>query len=279
MDAEMYQLVQQQSIGDALPAMVGFSGTIVSMHFSYEFALLSLAAWLVGLSKGGLPTIGMLAVPILSLMMPPMQAAVLLLPIYILSDMVGIYLYRKAFSAVHLRILIPAGLVGIGIGWGTASWVSDAALALLIGMIGIGFCLNSWLRTTGPTITAEPHKGWGRFWGALSGFTSFISHAGGPPFQVYMLPQKLPKLVFAGTSTLFFAVVNAAKLVPYQFIRPYSSESLHQAAWLVPAALLGTVMGAWLTKRLADAWFFRLVQIGLFIVSLKLVWSALPALF
>lgn len=275
----MYQLVQQQSIGDALPAMVGFSGTIVSMHFSYEFALLSLAAWLVGLSKGGLPTIGMLAVPILSLMMPPMQAAVLLLPIYILSDMVGIYLYRKAFSAVHLRILIPAGLVGIGIGWGTASWVSDAALALLIGMIGIGFCLNSWLRTTGPTITAEPHKGWGRFWGALSGFTSFISHAGGPPFQVYMLPQKLPKLVFAGTSTLFFAVVNAAKLVPYQFIRPYSSESLHQAAWLVPAALLGTVMGAWLTKRLADAWFFRLVQIGLFIVSLKLVWSALPALF
>jgi uncharacterized membrane protein YfcA len=94
-----------------------------------------------------------------------------------------------------------------------------------------------------------------------------------------MLPQKLPKLVFAGTSTLFFAVVNAAKLVPYQFIRPYSSESLHQAAWLVPAALLGTVMGAWLTRRLADAWFFRLVQIGLFIVSLKLVWSALPALF
>ena len=249
------------------------------MHLSYEFALLSLAAWFVGLSKGGLPTIGMLAVPILSLMMPPMQAAVLLLPIYILSDMVGVYLYRKAFSAAHLRILIPAGLAGIGVGWATASFISDAGLALLIGLIGIGFCLNSWLRTSSTQEAPTPHTGWGRFWGALSGFTSFVSHAGGPPFQVYMLPQKLPKLVFAGTSTLFFAVINAAKLVPYQFIRPYSSESLHQAAWLVPAALLGTVMGAWLTKRLADAWFFRLVQIGLFIVSLKLVWSALPALF
>ena len=248
------------------------------MHFSFEFALLALAAWLVGLSKGGLPTIGMLAVPLLSLMMPPMQAAVLLLPIYILSDMVGVYLYRQAFSAVHLRILIPAGLVGIGIGWATASRVSDAALALLIGAIGIGFCLNMWLRPTATSAGTALHTGWGRFWGTLSGFTSFISHAGGPPFQVYMLPQKLPKLVFAGTSTLFFTVINAAKLVPYQFIRPYNTDNLLQAAWIVPFALLGTVMGAWLTRRLADAWFFRWVQIGLFAVSLKLVWGALPAL-
>jgi uncharacterized membrane protein YfcA len=242
------------------------------------FFLLGIAAWLVGLSKGGLPTIGMLAVPLLALVMPPMQAAVLLLPIYILSDMVGIYLYRKAFSAQHLRILVPAGLVGIGLGWVTASRVSDAVLALMIGAVGIGFCLNTWLRKPAANSTPTLRPLWGRFWGALSGFTSFISHAGGPPFQMYMLPQKLPKLVFAGTSTLFFAVVNAAKLVPYEFIRPYDLVSLQQAAWLVPFALLGTVMGAWLTRRLADAWFYRLVQIGLFFISIKLVWSALPGL-
>jgi uncharacterized membrane protein YfcA len=257
---------------------VEIDGTIAPMQLTFEFGLLALAAWLVGLSKGGLPTIGMLAVPLLTLVMPPMQAAVLLLPIYILSDMVGIFLYRKAFSAVHLRILIPAGLVGIGLGWATASRVSDAALALLIGAVGIGFCLNTWLRSSPAASVAQAHRGWGRFWGALSGFTSFISHAGGPPFQVYMLPQKLPKLVFAGTSTLFFAAINAAKLLPYQFIRPYDGESLSQAVWLVPFALIGTVMGAWLTKRLADAWFFRLVQIGLFFISIKLVWSALPGL-
>ena len=248
------------------------------MHLTFEFGLLALAAWLVGLSKGGLPTIGMLAVPLLTLVMPPMQAAVLLLPIYILSDMVGIYLYRKAFSLTHLRLLIPAGLVGIGIGWLTASHVSDAMLALLIGLIGIGFCLNTWLRKTAPSETPALRPVWGRIWGALSGFTSFISHAGGPPFQMYMLPQRLPKLVFAGTSTLFFAVVNAAKLVPYEFIRPYDLVSLQQAAWLVPFALIGTVVGAWLTRRLADVWFYRLVQIGLFFISIKLVWSALPQL-
>lgn len=248
------------------------------MHLTFEFALLALAAWLVGLSKGGLPTIGMLAVPLLTLVMPPMQAAVLLLPIYILSDMVGIYLYRKAFSLAHLCLLIPAGLMGIGIGWLTASHVSDAVLALLIGLIGIGFCLNTWLRKPATNSTPALRPLWGRFWGALSGFTSFISHAGGPPFQMYMLPQKLPKLVFAGTSTLFFAVINMAKLVPYEFIRPYDVSSLRQAAWLVPFALLGTVMGAWLTRRLADAWFYRLVQIGLFFISIKLVWSALPGL-
>ena len=248
------------------------------MQLTFDFGLLALAAWLVGLSKGGLPTIGMLAVPLLPLVMPPMQAAVLLLPIYILSDMVGIYLYRKAFSAQHLRILIPAGLVGIGLGWATASRVSDAVLALMIGAVGIGFCLNTWLRKPATNSTPALRPLWGRFWGALSGFTSFISHAGGPPFQMYMLPQKLPKLVFAGTSTLFFAVINMAKLVPYEFIRPYDVSSLRQAAWLVPFALLGTVMGAWLTRRLADAWFYRLVQIGLFFISIKLVWSALPGL-
>jgi uncharacterized membrane protein YfcA len=248
------------------------------MQLTFEFGLLALAAWLVGLSKGGLPTIGMLAVPLLTLVMPPMQAAVLLLPIYILSDMVGIYLYRKAFSAVHLHILMPAGLVGIGLGWATASRVSDAVLALMIGAVGIGFCLNTWLRSSPAATAVHAHKGWGRFWGALSGFTSFISHAGGPPFQVYMLPQKLPKLVFAGTSTLFFAAINAAKLLPYQLIQPYDGKSLSQAAWLVPFALLGTVMGAWLTRRLADTWFYRLVQIGLFFISIQLVWSALPSL-
>jgi uncharacterized membrane protein YfcA len=112
-------------------------------------------------------------------------------------------------------------------------------------------------------------KGW--FWGTVAGFTSFISHAGGPPFQIYVLPQRLPKIEFAGTATLFFAVINAAKILPYQMLQPYSYDDLMRAANLIPFALVGTVLGAYITKKIADAWFYRFIQAGLFAVSLKLI--------
>ena len=245
------------------------------MHFDVPFLLAALAALLVGLSKGGLPSISMLAVPLLSLLMSPVRAAALLLPIFVISDVAGVYLYRRDFSAVNLRLLIPAGITGVVLGWLTASMVSDRAITFLIGAMGLAFCLNLWLRRRAHSVAqpAHPLKGW--FWGLVAGFTSFISHSGGPPFQVYMLPQKLPKAEFAGTATILFAVINAAKILPYQALRPYSTETLWSAAGLVPFALLGAVGGAWLTRRIADVWFYRIVQMSLFFVSIKLLVDAL----
>lgn len=244
------------------------------LAFDKLFWLAGFASVLVGLSKGGLPAIGMLAVPLLSFVMSPVKAAVLLLPIYVISDIVGIWLYRRDYSAANLRILIPAGIFGVFVGWLTASQVSDRAITLMIGMIGVGFCLHVWLRrqSTGVVQSAQAIKGW--FWGTLAGFTSFICHAGAPPFQVYMLPQKLPKLQFAGTATIVFAVINATKILPYQNLRPYSGASLWLAATLIPFALFGAVIGAYLTRRIADQWFYQVVQISLFAVSLKLIADA-----
>ena len=240
------------------------------MSFDSYFVLAGLASLLVGLSKGGLPTVGMLAVPLLSLFMSPVKAAVLLLPIYVISDVVSVWLYRKDFSAPNLKILIPAGLLGVLIGWLTASFTSDSAVKLMIGCMGVGFCLNTWLRKTPQDKQpVNPKKGW--FWGTMAGFTSFISHAGGPPFQIYVLPQRLPKIQFAGTATLLFAVINAAKIWPYQLLQPYSHDDLMRAADLIPFALVGTVLGAYITKKIADIWFYRFVQAGLFVVSLKLI--------
>lgn len=239
------------------------------------FWLASLGAFLVGLSKGGLPAIGMLSVPILALVMPPMKAAVMLLPIFVLSDMVGVWLYRRQFSAVNLRILIPAGVTGVLIGWATASLVPQRAITFLIGLMGVSFCLHVWLKR-GPVRPPRPaHRGWGTWWGAVSGFTSFISHAGAPPFQIYLLPQQLSKQVFAGTATLFFAVINVVKIVPYQLLQPYTLQALSEATLLIPSALIGTVLGARMTKWLSEKWFYLLVQIGLFSVSIKLMVDAL----
>lgn len=240
------------------------------MPIDTYFVLAGLAAFLVGLSKGGLPTVGMLAVPLLSLFMSPVKAAVLLLPIYVISDVVSVWLYRKDFSVPNLKLLIPAGVAGVFIGWVTASYTSDTAVKLMIGCMGIGFCLNTWLRKTPQDKQAVDVKK-GVFWGTLAGFTSFISHAGGPPFQIYMLPQRLPKVEFAGTATLLFAVINAAKILPYQLLQPYSTDDLMRAADLIPFALIGTVLGAYLTKKIADVWFYRLVQASLFAMSIKLM--------
>ena len=248
---------------------------ILDLFFDSAYlAYAALGALLVGLSKGGLPSTGTLAVPILSLVMSPIKAASLLLPIYVISDIVGVWLYRKNFSPWNLKVLIPAGVFGVFVGWLTASIISEKMVTLLIGLIGVVFCLNTWLRKK-PTGSPKPPTLFpGLFWGTLSGFTSFISHAGAPPYQVYVLPQQLPKTVFAGTATLVFAAINLAKVLPYQNLRPYNMTDMMDALVLIPFAIGGTFLGAVLTKKIPDILFFRLIQIGLFAISLKLIWSA-----
>lgn len=237
---------------------------------------MALAALVVGLSKGGLPTVGMLGVPLLSLVMSPLQAAVWLLPIYVASDAVAVWLWRRQYSAPNLRLLIPAGVAGVGLGWVTAAWVSDAAVGLMIGVLGVAFCLHQWWprRVAPQARPIAPARG--VLWGVVAGFTSFISHAGAPPFQVFVLPQRLPKAVYAGTATWFFAVINAVKIVPYQVLRPYTLAALADIAPLVPVALAGALLGRWLTHRIPERWFFRVVQVGLMLVSLRLIAQSWP---
>ena len=203
------------------------------MEISQYLVIASCASVLIGMSKGGLPLVAMMSVPLLSLVMSPLKAVVLLLPVYIISDVVSVWLYRRSFSLINLKILVPASMVGILIAWFTASTISDLTIKLIIGLVGVSFCL-----------------------------------------QVYLLPQKLPKAEFAGTATILFAIINLAKIGPYQNLSPYSWDDLMEALVLVPFALIGTFLGAYLTQRIADAWFFKLVQGGLLLVSLKLISDA-----
>jgi uncharacterized membrane protein YfcA len=245
------------------------------MEFNQYVVLASLAAVLIGMSKGGLPLVGMMSVPVLSLVMSPVKAAVLLLPLFVISDAVGVWLYRKQYSLVNLKILIPAGIAGVLFGWLTAAMISEQTIKFLIGLVGVSFCLQTWFKRGQAHAPKTAHWPKGLFWGSAAGFTSFIAHAGGPPFQIFVLPQKLPKAEFAGTATILFAIINAAKIVPYQNLSPYSEEDFWKIAVLVPFALLGTFLGAYLTKRIADAWFFKLVQVGLFLLSIKLIHDAI----
>lgn len=233
----------------------------------------ALAALLVGLSKGGLSMLGAVAVPVLALVISPVTAAALLLPIFVVSDLFGLWSYRREFDVRNLKILIGSGIVGIAIGWATASVISERWVGLIIGCIGVLFCLNAW-RQRHAVLTPKPADlPRGLLWGTLTGFSSFVSHSGGPTYQVYVLPQQLPKAVYAGTTTIVFAAINAVKLLPYWALGQFTPPNLRAAAWLMPVAVAGTFAGVRLVRILPQRTYRTFVQIVLFIVSAKLIWD------
>lgn len=237
-----------------------------------------IASVLVGMGKGGLPVVGMLGVPVLSLAISPLAAAGLLLPVYVVSDMFGLYAYRQAFDRRVVAILAIGATAGVALGWATAHVVPEPAVTLLIGIIGAAFALNMILRPRLGGDGRQAQVGPGLFWGAVTGFTSFVSHSGAPPFQVYVMPLKLPKMVFAGTATVLFAYVNAIKLVPYIALGQINADSLKHAVVLFVPAALAVFGGGRLVKVLPEALFFKLVTWALLILSLKLVRDGLAGL-
>lgn len=237
------------------------------------YALAIASSFLVGLSKGGLPMVGVLGVPVLALVISPVAAAALLLPIYIASDMFGLWAYRRQFSRRNLAILIPAATLGIAIGWATFSVVSERLVTGLVGAIGMAYCINAMIKR-GNVARKDADVPRGLFWGTITGFTSFVSHTGGPPYQMYTLPQKMEKMVFAGTSTILFAVVNAIKLVPYYALGQFNPGNLTIAAKLAPIAVFGAWAGYKATSFIPEKLFFKLVEVALFVVSVKLLFDA-----
>ena len=236
------------------------------------------AASLVGMGKGGVPIVGILAVPLMALVINPVMAAGMLLPVYVVSDMFGLYAYRHAFDRRVLAVFLPGAVGGIGIGWATASLVPEAAVTLMVGMIGLAFGLNLILRKPVVVAAKRAEVGPGLFWGTVTGFTSFVSHAGGPPYQVYTLPLGMTKAVFAGTSTLAFTVINAVKLVPYYALGQLSLANLKVAAVLAVPAALAVFAGVRLVKVMPEKVFFRLVTWALLLISVKLIWDGVRGL-
>ena len=242
------------------------------------WAVAVVAAALVGMGKGGVPAVGMLSVPVMALVMNPVLAAGLLLPVYVVSDIFGLYAYRHSFDRRVLAIILPGALVGVGVGWATATMVPEAAVRLMVGAIGVLFALNLLIRRPVVAHPKQPAVVPGLFWGVVTGFTSFVSHAGAPPYQVYTLPLGMTKAAFAGTSTIAFAVINAVKLVPYYALGQLNLGNLKVAAVLAVPAVGAVFIGVWLVKWMPERRFFQAVTWALLLISAKLVWDGVAGL-
>jgi len=157
------------------------------------------AVLLAAISKGGFGGgLAMLGVPLLSLVIPAPKAAAIMLPILCLMDVMGVWAYRKTWHRRNLRIMASGAVIGIAIGTFTFHWFSDGSIRLLVGCIAVVFSLDYWFRKKPAGVIANPDVGRGMLWGALSGFTSFLAHAGGPPANTYLLPQRMDKTLFVG---------------------------------------------------------------------------------
>ena len=244
-----------------------------------DFYLLGIPAVLLyGIAKGGFGgAIAILAVPLMSLMMAPSQAAAILLPILVLMDFVVVYSFRGHCDRRALKLLLPGALVGIGLGWLFADVLSEALTRLLVGSIAIAFGTQFLLGSEAKK-GREHRRGPAVVFGMIAGFTSFSIHAGGPPFTMYMLPKRLPPMVFAGTAGVFFMVVNLVKLPPYYALGLFTAENLSLSAVLMPFAPLGVLLGRFLVRRSPAEVYYRLIAAFLVVVGLKLLHDGLTAL-
>lgn len=232
------------------------------------------AVIITGISKGGFGGLALFAVPLMALTISPIQAASIMLPILILMDWVSGWSYRKHFNKGLVLRMLPAAILGIGIGWALAGFVTDNAVRIIVGVIAIAFPLYNWFGPKSGLAAIKDSKLAGHLAGALAGFTSFIAHAGGPPFQAYAIPQGLPHRIYAGSAVMFFLVVNAVKLVPYAALGQLDASNLMTSAVLLPIAPIGVLLGVWLTKRIDGVLFYRIMYGLIFLTGLKLLWDA-----
>ncbi len=245
------------------------------------FYLLAIpAVTTLGLAKGGFSGVGMIATPLLALIMPPLEAAAILLPLLIVQDVISVWTYRLTWSAWNLKVLIPGGAIGMALGTLFAGLVSNAVIELTIGFFGLFFVLYHWLgRRLIPALREaadrpyRPPAAVGLMWGALSGFMSLLVQVGAPPYQIHILPQRLDKLTLVGTSTIFFAVLNEFKIVPYLTLGQFSLKNFTTSLALLPLAIATNFLGIWLVHRTPTHRFYQIAYLLMFVISVGLIWQ------
>jgi len=237
----------------------------------------TIAVTLLGLAKGGFSGLGSLATPLLALTVPPTRAAAIILPILLVQDVVSVWNFRREWDGWIVAWMLPGAVVGIGIGYGFAAIMPVEAVMAVLGAITLVFGVwRLWIERGGRLVTASRSPGWvGSLFGIATGFTSQIAHAGGPPFQMWVTPRRLPHVVFVGTSSILFALINWAKVPAYYALGEFDRQNLGTAALLMPLAIASTLAGVWLVRRIDPSRFYRIVYLLMILLGAKLMADAL----
>lgn len=237
------------------------------------FYLFAIPAVLItGISKGGFGGgLGLLAVPMMAMAISPVQAAAIMLPILCLMDLFSLKRFHGHADIENLKILLPAAFVGILLGAFSFQYLTDQQLKIMIGLIALLFVLHHIVK--GQSEAKPTSRLRGSFWGLVAGYTSFSVHAGGAPLNIYLLPLRLHKTIYAGTTVVFFAAINFTKLIPYGWLGQFNSTTLLTALLLAPLAPLGVWLGGKLHDKISETLFYRVSYSLLALAGSKLIYD------
>jgi len=250
--------------------------TIITDPLFYAVAIP--AVIFLGLSKGGFSGIGMVSTPLVAIIMPPLEAAALLLPILLVQDAFSVFIYRRVWDPWNLKVMIPGCVVGVGMAWLLAAYVSDGAIRLVVGLIALGFVGYAFFRHMLPGEPPRPRAWHGVFWGGLSGFTTTLIQIGAPPYYAFVLPQRLEKMIYVGTTVMFFAAANTMKIVPYFALGQFSTAGLATSFALFPLAIACNFLGIYLVRVTPEAMFYQITNVIVFVLGCELTRQGVVAL-
>jgi uncharacterized membrane protein YfcA len=242
------------------------------------YLLAVVAVVLQGLSKGGFLGLGLMSLPLMSLYVPPLQAAAIILPTVLGQDALTVWTFRRTWSAWNLKILVPSMAGGIATAGLFAASLSTAHVRLAIGLIAALFVLRHWLGQRFERLVPRPNLLTGIVFGVIGGFTTMLANAGGPVWQMHLLPQRLDKFTYVGTFSVLFASSNLLKTPAYGALGQLTGENLLIGAILLPIAVLANYAGIWLVRRISTELFFRTAYVLMFLISVELIRSGLTDL-
>src|SRR3954454_12129866 len=250
--------------------------SVITDPLFYAFAVPAVV--FLGLSKGGFSGIGMVSTPLLAIIMSPLEAAAILLPIILVQDVVSVWVYRRVWDPWNLKVMIPGCVVGVGMAWLLAAYVSDGAIRLVVGLIALGFVGYAFFRHMLPGEPPRPRAWHGVFWGGLSGFTTTLIQIGAPPYYAFVLPQRLEKMIYVGTTVMFFAAANTMKIVPYAALGQFSTAGLATSLLLFPLAIATNYLGIWLVRVTPEKIFYQITNVLVLLIGLELTRQGITGL-
>lgn len=249
----------------------------MELDFAF-FALAVPAVLFAGVSKGGFGSAASFAAtPLLALILEPGAAIGLMLPLLVLMDVTALRPYWKKWDTTAAWAMIAGALPGVLIGTALYQFTEPNVFRLLIGVVALGFVAFQAARKLGWVRPAKAPMGTrgGVITGIVGGFTSFVSHAGGPPAAVYLLSRQLDKTTYQATSVLIFWAINLMKFIPYAYLGIFTLDTWKADLFLAPVAVIGIWLGVKLHHAVPEKLFFGITYVLLTITGAKLIFDAL----
>jgi uncharacterized membrane protein YfcA len=239
----------------------------------WAWVIVVIGSFSIGLGKTGIPLINLFFVPVMAQLLPPKLSTGFMLPMLIVADSFAIAYYRQHADWRHLARLLPAALVGVIIGYVGLRLVSDSALRPMIGgIVPLMLAIQTWRDFRHGGDIPIPGSPWFSIvMGLIAGVTTMMANAAGPVMAIYLLTMRLPKERYMGTGAWYFFIVNVIKVPFSASLGLITWETLRVNAMLVPAIVLGALLGVRLLKVLPQKAFRVVVQVLAAVSAIRLI--------